>query len=220
MTSASFHSLARRLLVWALASLSFACLLGTFYGFWSMRAFACWVLVPTTLLLAWLARRGRAAPRDATNPSTWIIHGAIAGLIAAVAYDLFRLPFVLAGYPLFDVFPRFGQMLLDASPSDFGPAVQILGWTYHFSNAAALGIMFLAMVSTWSRVSLIGGGMVWAASVEIVLLMTPYYVFFKLKLPFAVFLALTLSAHLLFGLVLGLWCWWRLGRPRMKTAAV
>jgi hypothetical protein len=90
--------------------------------------------------------------------------------------------------------------------------VQITGWLYHFSNAAALGIMFLAMVSGWRRLTLIGGAMMWAAAVEIFLLLTPYYVYFKLKLPYSEFLALTISAHLVFGVVLGLWCWFVLGR--------
>ena len=34
--------------------------------------------------------------------------------MAAAAYDLYRLPFVLNGAPLFTVFPRFGELLLGA----------------------------------------------------------------------------------------------------------
>ena len=96
-----------RLAVFGLASTSFACLLGAFYGLWTMRTFACFVYLPagTALTaLAW-ARRG-------TLPARWIVQGALAGLLAAVAYDLFRLPFVLNGAPLFKVFPRFGELLL------------------------------------------------------------------------------------------------------------
>jgi hypothetical protein len=201
--------------IWGLASLSFACLLGTFYGLWPMRAFACWVLAPTTLLLGWIAWWKRGLPRGPAEPGTWIAQGALGGLLAAVAYDLFRLPFVLAGYPLFDVFPRFGQMLLGRPADDFGPLVQIVGWTYHFSNGAALGVMYLAMVSTWTRARLVWGAMAWVSGVEIFLLLTPYYSFFKLAMPFAIFLVLTLSAHLIFGSVLGTWCWLRLGRPAL-----
>jgi hypothetical protein len=63
---------------------------------------------------------------------TGLLKVRLGGLFAAVVYDLFRLPFVLNGYPLFGVFPRFGQMLLGAAPNDFGAAVQIAGWIYHF----------------------------------------------------------------------------------------
>ena len=73
-------------------------------------------------------------------------------MIAAFAYDLYRLPFVLRGAPLFKVFPRFGELLLgNAEPRWL---VQSLGWTYHFSNAVALGIMFLAVISLfkWANV--------------------------------------------------------------------
>ena len=133
-----------RWLIFGLAARSFACLLGQFYGLWSMRAFAGWVLLPVTVLLAGIA----AAARDRkSGPAFWVIEGSLGGLVAALAYDLFRLPFVLRGYPLFDVFPRFGQMLLGASRSDFSLPVQLTGWAHHFSNGAALGIMLLAIVA-------------------------------------------------------------------------
>jgi hypothetical protein len=185
--------------VFLLASLSFACLLGAFYGLWSMRVFACWVFPPAIALLVWAARRDGKA-------RTWIVEGALGGIFAAVVYDLFRLPFVLNGYPLFGVFPRFGQMLLGAAPTDFGPAVQIAGWAYHFSNGAALGIMFLAMAARPTPRVLMWGAAAWALCVETFLLITPYYSFFKLKLNYTEFLFLTLSAHLVFGIALGWWC--------------
>ncbi len=191
--------LSSRPAVFLLASLSFACLLGEFYNVWSMRLFACWVFPPAIVLLVWAARQDAKA-------RTWIVQGALGGIFAAVIYDLFRLPFVLNGYPLFGVFPRFGQMLLNAAPTDFGPAVQIAGWIYHFSNGAALGIMFLAMVTRPTPRVLMWGAAAWALCVEIILLLTPYYSFFKLKLDFNAFLLLTLSAHLVFGIALGWWC--------------
>ena len=211
------YPLAQRIGIWSLASLSFACLLGQLYDFWSMHAFACWILIPATLVLAAIAWRARMQPLGPHSVYTWIVHGAIGGVVAAIAYDLFRLPFVLSGYPLFGVFPRFGQLLIDTAPTDFGPLVQITGWLYHFSNGAALGIMFLAMVSAWRRLTLIGGAILWAATVEVLLLLTPYYSFFKLHLPFPTFIALTLSAHLVFGMTLGLWCWFHIQR-RQRAA--
>ena len=192
--------LGQRAAVFLLAFLSFACLLGTFYGLWSMRVFACLVLPPATLLLvviAWLSR-GR---RD-RGPYLWIVEGTLGGLVAAVAYDAYRLPFVLTGTPLFKVFPEFGRLILGADGPEW--LVHLLGWGYHFSNGAALGIMFLALVPRPGPRVLFWGAVAWALFVEVMLLLTPYTGFFGLHFG-AWFVFLTASAHLVFGVVLGLW---------------
>jgi hypothetical protein len=198
-----------RLSVFTLAFLSFACLLGQFYGLWSMRWFGCWVLPPATLLLAIIAYRARKQPGGVGSPFTWIVEGAVGGIVAAVAYDLYRLIFVLQGAPLFKVFPRFGELLLGAEEPRW--LVHLLGWSYHFSNGAALGIMFLAMAPSASRRLLLWGAVGWAMFVETVLLLTPYTTFFGLPLD-GRFIFLTASAHLMFGVALGLWCRWRIAR--------
>jgi hypothetical protein len=192
-----------RFIVFTLASLSFAALLGEFYGLWTMRTFAAWTFVPSIIVLLFLARSSAQA-------RTWIIEGALGGLFAAVIYDLFRLPFVLGGYPLFAVFPKFGQMLLDIplaiSQQQVPLSAHIVGWAYHFLNGASLGIMFLAMAAGLSRKGLLWSAVAWALCVEAFLLLSPYYAFFKLKLDYSIFLALTLSAHAVFGAALGWWC--------------
>ena len=198
-----------RAAVFASAFLSFACLLGQFYGLWTMHFFGCWVLPSATALLAVIAYSHRHDVRGLSSPRTWVMHGTLGGPVAAIAYDLYRLPFVLNGAPLFKVFPRFGELL----PGHTEPRwlVQTLGWTYHFSNGAALGIMFLALVSFFRRPSLFWGAVGWALFVEGMLLLTPYTAFFGLALD-GRFLFLTVSAHLVFGLVLGWYCHRRLTR--------
>jgi hypothetical protein len=208
------RALAGRFLVWSLAAMSFACLLGEFYNLWSMRPFACWVLLPSTALLAFLWRRKYLQGFGGFDVSRAIACGALGGVLAALVYDLFRLPFVLSGYPLFKVFPLFGQMLLGASEPRW--LVETLGWAYHFSNGAALGIMFAAMLPTgWLAKKIIAAGAVWACVVEAILLLTPYRDFFKIHMPFVTFLVLTGSAHLLFGLVLG----WYFSRSQLQVLA-
>ncbi len=192
-----------RLIVFGLAFLSFACLLGQFYGLWTMRFFGCWVLPPAAALLAWIAHRSRREPAGVASPHTWIVQGASGGVVAAVAYDLFRLPFVLQGAPLFQVFPRFGELLLGAPEPRW--LVQALGWSYHFSNGAALGIMFLAMVARPDARVLFWGAVAWALFIEAMLLLSPYTTFFGLERN-ARFLVLTVSAHAVFGLTLGQYC--------------
>ncbi len=201
-----------RLIVFALAFLSFACLLGHIYGFWTMHRFGCWVLPPATLLLAAIAYLSRDRPRDAQSPFVWIVNGTLGGLLAAVAYDLYRLVFVFQGAPLFKVFPRFGELLLNAEEPRW--LVYVVGWTYHFSNGAALGIMFLALAWRLSGWALLWGAVGWALWVEMMLLLTPYAMFFGL--PFdGRFIFLTLSAHLIFGVTLGFWC-----RRRARESAL
>ena len=195
-----------RLVVFALASLSFAALLGEFYGLLKMRTFALVTFAPATLALILLARRDK-------NARVWVVQGAIGGIVAAVVYDVFRLPFVLSGYPLFAVFPKFGQMLLDVplttSPNEVPFSAHVVGWIYHFINGASLGIMFLALCARPTRKALFCGAILWALLVEILLLLSPYYRFFKLHLDPKTFLVLTLSAHAVFGVVLGWWLSWR-----------
>ena len=180
--------------------MSFACLLGQFYGFWEMSFFGTCILLPSILLLVYVSFKHRHYERSINSPYVWIVYGTIAGILAALCYDLYRLPFVLYGIPLFKVFPQFGELLLaDTEPRWL---VYALGWLYHFSNAASLGIMFLVVVSCFRRVPLVWGGLLWALMIEGALLMTPYADAFGLKLD-GQFIFLTLSAHLIFGVALG-----------------
>ena len=212
MKNLGLKNIALRAVVFLLAAMSFACLLGQFYGFWNMRAFACWVFPPAGALLAVMAVCDRTKPR--AGPAIWIVQGAVAGVVAAVAYDLYRLPFVLDGAPLFIVFPKFGQSLLGGGAPDW--LAQAVGWTYHFSNGAALGIMFLSLVQPARPRVTVFGAILFALTVEGILLLTPYASYFNLSLN-ARFLFLTASAHFVFGVALGLWCWRRV--PGKTVAA-
>lgn len=210
----SRNMLILRAAAFGLASLSFACLLGEFYGMWSMKTFACFVLLPAIVALAAMATVWRKSASEAKRElSTLIIEGTLGGLLAAVIYDVYRLPFVLNGYPLFKVFPEFGRMLLGANGPEW--LVQTLGWSYHFSNGAALGIMFTTALGRADRRVLFWGATGWAVVVEILLLLTPYRDFFKIHMPFPTFLVLTGTAHLIFGLTLGWWCMQRLPRNKL-----
>lgn len=140
--------------------------------------------------------------------------GVVAGLLAAVAYDIFRLPFVFSRQwhlteiipplNLFKVFPCFGAMIL-GQPVDqphYSLAAHLIGWAYHFSNGITFGVMYLAMVgdarlrSWWWAVAM-------AVGLEMAMLFTPYPRYFAIPVA-GLFIAATLAAHLVFGIVLGL----------------
>lgn len=195
-------NLTGRFVVCALASLSFAALFFEFYGWGRMQTFALGTFFPAIIALIFLAR-------SSTRLKKIILDGAIGGIFAALVYDIFRVPFVMAGYPLFAVFPKFGQMLLriplNAAPQNVPLEAHFVGWIYHFINGASLGIMFCAMCVSNRKTVIFWSAVAWALVVEILLLLSPYYTFFKLKMDHGTFLILTLSAHAVFGVALGWW---------------
>jgi hypothetical protein len=201
-----------RLLVFALSATSIWCLLAEFYGVCSMRMFTFGVLFPATALLLVLA----GLDRMRGDGQLWraVVLGGIAGFVAACAYDGFRLPFVFARewgidsvvppLKLLKVFPRFGGMILGepVEQAEYSTAAHLVGWAYHFSNGVTFGIMYLAMIgnarrrSWWWAVAL-------ATGLELAMLLTPYPAFFAIPVT-PTFIAVTLTAHLVFGVTLGL----------------
>jgi hypothetical protein len=139
-----FWSPGCRLAVFALASTSILSLLVEFYGVSSMRTFALVVSWPALVALL----TGALFDRVTGSQRLWrgIVVGSLTGLIAAFAYDIFRLPFVFAHalgikrflppLQLFKVFPRFGAMILGQPVEQpvYSVLAQLVGWTYHFSN--------------------------------------------------------------------------------------
>jgi len=214
---------AGRIIVFVLAATSIWCLLAEMYGLMDMRSFFFAILVPATGLLYGLA----VLDRLEGDRRLWraVLIGTVAGLAGAAAYDIFRLPFVFSsawgldaiGVPqmdLFKVFPRFGAMIL-GQPLDQGAyslEAYLAGWAYHFSNGATFGVMFAAIAAgareafaavrqfEWRQVA---WAVVMAAGIELCLLASPYASFFDLELS-PRFVTITLVAHLVFGIGLGL----------------
>jgi hypothetical protein len=201
-----------RLLVFTLSAMSIWCLLAEFYGLCSMRTFTLAVLAPATAALVALALLDRARG----DGELWrgVAVGALAGLVAACAYDAFRLPFVFSRawglesvvppMNLFKVFPRFGALVLGkpAEQDGYSPAAHLTGWAYHFSNGVTFGVMYLALVGDARRRSWLWAVLL-ATGLELGMLLTPYPRFFAIPLT-ALFVAVTFAAHLIFGVVLGL----------------
>lgn len=156
-----------RALVFVLAAASIWCLLSEMYGLCNMRTFFFAILLPATIALYAIALFDRV--RGDGQLFRAVMIGTIAGLIGAVAYDIFRLPFVFSDawgmgllgipqMPLFKVFPRFGALILgepieqgvksgpgSAWGAGYSLAAHLLGWAYHFSNGATFGVMFAAL---------------------------------------------------------------------------
>ena len=104
-----------------------------------MRTFTQFIFLPALLALAALG----VADRACGDCGLWrgLMIGVASGLLAAIAYDVFRLPFVfakawgidsiVAPLNLFKVFPAFGAMILGQpiEPAHYSPAAHWIGWT-------------------------------------------------------------------------------------------
>ncbi|MSR40604.1 MAG: hypothetical protein EXS10_01700 [Phycisphaerales bacterium] len=218
-----------RALLFTLASTSILCLLGEMYGVCYMRTLFFAAFLPATALLLCITMFDRW--RGERVLARAVLFGAIAGVFGALAYDIFRLPFVFANcwgleffsvpqMPLFKVFPRFGARILGealeqgvpegeagfAWGAGYSVAAQLLGWLYHVSNGATFGIMFAMLYATakreWKWTSTLFAATCMAVAIEIALLLSPYTEFFGIH-PTATFVIVTLAAHIVFGLALG-----------------
>jgi hypothetical protein len=151
------------------------------------------LLVPALLVfvavLLYAARRGHKEVLDRTWAGLW------AGVLATLAYDLVRVPVVLAGVPVFKAISYFGTVLVDQEiPGVFS---EVVGWSYHLSNGLGFGLMYSAVVSRarlWTAI-------VWGLSLELAMLVTPYAEIFGYKITSG-FLSLTIGAHVVYGTVL------------------
>jgi hypothetical protein len=142
-----------------------------------------------------------------------VLIGFVGGLLAAVSYDVFRLPFVFAKewgiasivppMDLFKVFPRFGAMVLGKpiEQSHYSMTTQVIGWIYHFSNGATFGVMYVAMVGNPTRRHW-AWAVVMALALEFGMLLTPYPQVFNIPVN-ARFVVVTVAAHAIFGVGLG-----------------
>lgn len=198
-----------RIIVFLLAATSIWSLLGEMYHLWPMRFFTLAVFLPACAALIALALHDRR--RGNGQACRIIFIGVIAGFVAAVAYDIFRLPFVfsknwgLAGFvpplPLFKVFPLFGAMILGQADSH-SLAANLIGWAYHFSNGITFGVMYGALINgQWRRRWPVA--IVFAVGLELAMLFTPYPATFGIHVT-QTFVAVTLTAHLIFGVTMGL----------------
>jgi len=208
----SYWNTGGRWLVFLLAASSIACLLFDFYRLCPMRLFTVFIFLPALMALFAFA----IFNRKRGDGQLWraVMTGIAGGLLAALAYDTFRLPFVFAKewgiasvippMKLFKVFPRFGAMILGQpiEQSSYSLVAQILGWIYHFSNGATFGVMYIAVLGdatrrhwTWA--------VLMALALELGMLLTPYPQVFNIPVT-THFVMVTVAAHAVFGIGLGL----------------
>jgi hypothetical protein len=185
------HSLL--LLPLLLGASSIASLLLYFYGVLDMRRGVVSVLLPAIALLiltlVWARLRGQEGLAHRMAAGLW------AGGLATLTYDLVRVPIAWSGVPVFKAISYFGTVILGTAEPGF--LSELIGWAYHLSNGIGFGLMYTAFVTTprwWSAV-------LWGLLLEGAMLLTPYAEVFGYRLS-ANFLAITIGAHVVYGLTL------------------
>ena len=136
-----------------------------------------------------------AIARDRSSCAHTVLSGLWAGLLATFVYDLVRVPMAHAGLPIFKAISYFGTILLDQPTPTF--ASEVAGWAYHLTNGVGFGLMYSALVRNprvWSAVA-------WGLFLEVAMLVTPYAEVFGYKVG-SEFLAITIGAHVCYGLAL------------------
>src|SRR4051812_26895522 len=131
----------------------------------TMATFTRWVTVPGMTGLVVLA----VAPIVGLEELRLRIRvGAVAGLVGTLGYDLFRIPFVLAGMRLLAPIDSYG--LLISGQSQGSPLTGTLGWLFHLSNGVTFGIMYAVVAARRSQ----WWGVGWAMALETATLVSPF----------------------------------------------
>lgn len=126
--------------------------------------------------------------------------GALGGLLGTFAYDLFRLPFHLAGLRVFATISAFGLWLLDAPASSRW--TEVAGWSYHFLNGITFGIMYALFMRGrhWAWAVL------WGVALEGLAVASAFGEVFALRGNHTA-LAIAFAGHVAYGVPLGLVVW-------------
>ncbi len=171
-------------------------LLAWMYGIGSYTAYWLLVATPGMLLLAVIAAwPGHLRRHPALR--TAFISGAVGGILATMAYDVVRIPFVVTGLRLFTPIDSFGMLMLNANHSSH--LTEFAAWSAHFSDGVGFGVAY-SMVALGRRW---WWGPLWGVALEASTLITPYTQVYGLAGHWDL-IALALGAHLVYGTPLGL----------------
>ena len=187
--------LAARVAVGVLGIGSVLSLLAWVYEIAPFREFFLLVSLPLTLLMIAIgvvvARRQTWWWREA------MVAGALGGLLGTFGYDIFRIPFVVAGFQVLAPIDSYGVLLLDETTSTAWTG--LAGWSYHFLNGVGFGVAYgvVAKGRHW------GWGVLWALTLETATIITPFADSYALRGRW-VPISIAYAAHIPFGIALGM----------------
>lgn len=163
---------------------------------WSYQlgSFQVWLMavsLPAAAGLALLARSRLPGLR------VIVVAGCIGGLVGTLGYDLFRLPFVAAGWRLLAPIDSYGVLALGADTSS--PLSGFVGWAYHFANGIGFGVAYAAVAAGrrwWWAV-------VWGLVLETATVVTPFATTYQIAGQWDL-IAVAYAAHVAYGVPLGM----------------
>lgn len=189
-----------RVAVFLLGGTSVASLLAWVYGLGSFAGWFLAVSVPGQLALVgialWAVRR-----EGLEEFRVLLLAGLVGGLLGTLGYDLFRVPFVIAGLRVLAPIDSYGVLAAGAEASSQWTG--LLGWTYHVTNGIGFGLAYamLAPRKHWAW------GVAWALVLETATIVTPFATEYALRTDegFKVVpIAIAYAAHVPYGLAIGL----------------
>jgi hypothetical protein len=196
----------RRLAVAFVALLPVAPVLAWSYGLGSFRAWFLATTLPALVALAVIAWR-------ATDLRPMLAAGAAGGLFGTIGYDVFRVPFAVAGVRLFAPIDSYGVLLMGAHRSS--DLTGFAGWAYHLSNGVGFGIAY-ALVAYGRRQWWAVG---WAMLLETATVVTPFATMYGLRGKWDL-IGVAYAAHVFYGLPLGYVVQRRLRPPATRLLGV
>ena len=178
-----------------LSGTSIAALLAEVYGIADMAVVGRVVTVPGLLLLAALGSGRLVSGPQGEELRRRLRVGAVAGVVGLLGYDVFRIPFALAGRRLFAPIDSYGLLLsgdqLSSSVTD------TVGWLFHLSNGVTFGTAYALVMARrhWAW------GVLWGLMLESAVVLTPFRDRYHLTDWTAIGLAY--AAHIPYGYAVG-----------------
>lgn len=167
------------------------------YGFMEMPTALLYLYLPGIVFLLGVWWRGAEARYSPLREALAI--GILAGLVATLAYDLARVPFLIFGQRVFMTINTYGVWISDAVQSS--RFTDLIGWSYHFSNGIAFGILY----ALFMRGRHWGWAVLYACLLETIALSSPFRTIFSLSGNWQAIGILYLG-HVFYGIPLGLIC--------------
>lgn len=143
-------------------------------------------------------RWSHASDRERAELAARLRAGAIAGVLATVAYDIVRWALVVVGrmeLSPFGAFPLFGELLVGSAPAGVH---LLLGGLYHLVNGLAFAVSYCLLVGGrgWQA------GVLWGLGLEAAMLAV-YPGWLDLDAVLGEFVSMSFLGHVAYGAVLG-----------------
>jgi hypothetical protein len=169
-------------------------------GYGTMAQSAKYLLLPAVAVLIFIALLSWKSVPEIGRSIVW---GGLAGAIATIGLEIVRITGFRMGYMPGNLPHLMGVLLLDRFALGPSAASDLAGWVYHFWNGASFGIIYVLLFGAARR--WVGG--LYGIAVGLGFLVSPVVIslgvgYFGLQFSKG-FPITVLSAHLAFGLALG-----------------